>query len=262
MLRSLYTSASGMLANQLYVDSISNNLSNVNTTGFKKARVEFQDLLYQTMVEPGSTTSEGVRLPGSLQVGLGVKTVGNVRSFEQGSLQQTGNALDMAIQGAGFFMVKTPSNGTAYTRDGSFRVNADGLLVTADGNYLDPQIEVPANASNISVGTDGTISAVLQGDAQQTDIGRIELATFVNPAGLRSMGQNLYQETVASGQPNVGAPGENGTGTIAGQYLESSNVQLVEEMVSLIVAQRAYEISSKSINVSDEMLQTANNLKR
>lgn len=262
MLRSLYTAASGMLANQLYVDSISNNLSNVNTTGFKKAKVEFQDLLYQTMVEPGSTTSEGVRLPGSLQVGLGVKSVGNVRSFEQGSLTQTGNALDMAIEGSGFFVVKTANQGTAYTRDGSFKVNADGMIVTADGNYLDPQIEIPANASNISVGVDGTVSAVLQGDDQQTELGRIELATFVNPAGLKSMGRNLYQATVASGEATVGTPGENGTGTIAGQHLESSNVQLVDEMVNLIVAQRAYEISSKSITVSDEMLQTANNLKR
>lgn len=262
MLRSLYTSASGMLANQLYVDSISNNLSNVNTTGYKKSKVEFQDLLYQTMVEPGSTTADGVRLPGSLQVGLGVKTVGNVRSFEQGSLTQTGNPLDMAIEGDGFFVVKTANNGTAYTRDGSFKVNADGLLVTADGNYLDPQIEIPANASSIGVGVDGTISAVLQGDSQAIELGRVELATFVNPAGLKSMGQNLYQESVASGRPNVGMPGENGAGTIAGQYLESSNVQLVDEMVSLIVAQRAYEISSKSIAVSDEMLQTANNLKR
>jgi len=262
MLRSLYTSASGMLANQLYVDSISNNLANVNTTGFKKAKVEFQDLLYQTMVEPGGSTSEGVRLPGSLQVGLGVKSVGNVRNFEQGSLTQTGNALDMAIEGAGFFVVKTADQGSAYTRDGSFKVNADGLIVTADGHYLDPQIEVPANASNVSVGVDGTISAVLQGDTDPTELGRVELATFVNPAGLKSLGQNLYQATVASGSATTGTPGANGTGTIAGQYLESSNVQLVDEMVSLIVAQRAYEISSKSITVSDEMLQTANNLKR
>jgi len=262
MLRSLYTSASGMLANQLYVDSISNNLANVNTTGFKKAKVEFQDLLYQTMVEPGSSTSDGVRLPGSLQVGLGVKTAGNVRSFEQGSLLQTGNELDAAIQGDGFFVVRMPDDTRAYTRDGSFKVNADGLIVTANGQYLDPQIQVPPNSSNLIIGPDGRITVTLRGDDQPTEIGQMELATFVNPAGLRSLGQNLFQSTDASGAAAVGAPGSNGAGTLAAQFLEGSNVQLVDEMVALIVAQRAYEISSKSIQVSDEMLQNANNLKR
>lgn len=262
MLRSLYTSASGMLANQLYVDSISNNLANVNTTGFKKAKVEFQDLLYQTMVEPGSSTSDGVRLPGSLQVGLGVKTAGNVRSFQQGSLLQTGNELDVAIQGEGFFVVRMPDDTRAYTRDGSFKVNADGLIVTADGHYLDPQIQVPPDSSNLIVGPDGRVTVTLRGDDQPTEIGQLELATFVNPAGLRSLGQNLYQSTDASGNSAIGAPGANGSGTLAAQFLEGSNVQLVEEMVALIVAQRAYEISSKSIQVSDEMLQNANNLKR
>ncbi|MCB9496106.1 MAG: flagellar basal-body rod protein FlgG [Fibrobacteria bacterium] len=262
MLRSLYTSASGMLANQLYVDSISNNLANVNTTGYKKSKIEFQDLLYQTMVEPGSSTSDGVRLPGSLQVGLGVKTAGNVRSFEQGSLLQTGNPLDIAIQGDGFFLVKMPDQTNAFTRDGSFKVNADGLLVNADGHYLDPQIQIPENSSNLVIGPDGRISVTLQGDDRPTEVGQIELATFVNPAGLRSIGQNLYQSTEASGPPATGVPGENGSGALASQYLEGSNVQLVDEMVALIVAQRAYEISSKSITVSDEMLQNANNLKR
>jgi len=262
MMRSLYTSASGMLANQLYVDSISNNLANVNTTGFKKAKVEFQDLLYQTMVEPGSSTSDGVRLPGSLQVGLGVKTVGNVRSFQQGSLAQTGNPMDVAIQGDGFFVVKMPDGTDAYTRDGTFKVNADGLVVTADGHYLDPQIQVPANSSNVLIAPDGRITATLQGDTQATEIGQIELASVVNPAGMRSLGQNLYQATDASGQPTTGNPGTNNTGTLAAQYLEGSNVQLVDEMVNLIVAQRSYEISSKSIQVSDEMLQSANQLKR
>lgn len=262
MLRSLYTSASGMLANQLYVDSISNNLANVNTTGFKKAKVEFQDLLYQTMVEPGSSTSDGVRLPGSLQVGLGVKMAGNVRSFQQGSLLQTGNELDVAIQGDGFFVVRMPDDTRAYSRDGSFKVNADGLVVTADGHYLDPQIQVPDNSSDLIIGPDGRVTVTLQGDDQPTEIGQIDLATFVNPAGLKSVGQNLFQATDASGNAAIGAPGANGTGSLAAQFLEGSNVQLVEEMVALIVAQRAYEISSKSIQVSDEMLQNANNLKR
>lgn len=262
MLRSLYTSASGMLANQLYVDTISNNLANVNTTGFKKAKIEFQDLLYQTMVEPGSSTADGVRLPGSLQVGLGVKTAGNVHSFEQGSLAQTGNALDVAIQGDGFFVVRMPDQTQAYSRDGSFKVNADGIIVTANGNYVDPQIQVPANSSNLIIGPDGRVTVNLQGDDVPTEIGQLELAQFVNPSGLRSIGQNLYQATDASGFAAIGTPGTNGTGSLAAQFLESSNVQLVEEMVNLIVAQRAYEISSKSIQVSDEMLQNANNLKR
>lgn len=261
MLRSLYTAASGMLANQLSVDSISNNLANVNTSGYKKSRVEFQDLLYQTMVEPGGTTSEGTRLPESLQVGLGVKSVGNPRNFAQGNLTQTGNPWDVAIQGEGFFQVRMPDQTTAYTRDGSFKVNADGFLVTANGYYTEPQIQVPANSSNPTVGPDGRVTVVLQGESDPTEIGQMEIAQFVNASGLRSVGQNLYQETEASGRSVVGTPGENGSGSLATQYLESSNVQLVEEMVNLIIAQRAYEISSKAVTTSDTMLQTANNLK-
>lgn len=262
MLRSLYTSASGMLANQLTVDTISNNLANVNTSGYKKTKMEFQDLLYQTMVEPGGTTSEGVRLPGSLQVGLGVKSAGNARSFEQGNLTQTGNPWDVAISGSGFFQMRMPDGSISYTRDGTFKVNADGILVNADGHYLDPQIQVPPNSTNPTVAPDGRVTVTLQGDSDPTEIGRVELATFVNPAGLRSLGQNLYQESEASGKPLVGPPGDNSTGTLAAQYLEASNVQLVEEMVNLIVAQRAYEISSKGVSTADEMLQTANNLRR
>jgi flagellar basal-body rod protein FlgG len=261
MLRSLYTAASGMLANQLMVDSISNNLANVNTNGYKKSRVEFQDLLYQTMVEPGGSTADGTKLPDSLQVGLGIKTVGNPRNFTQGNLTQTGNAWDVAIQGDGFFQVRMPDQSTAYTRDGSFKVNADGLLVTSDGYYLDPQIEVPPNASNPTIAADGKVSVVLQGETDPTEVGQLQTAVFVNPAGLRSQGQNLYIETEASGKPVVGSPGDNGSGSLTSQYLESSNVQLVEEMVNLIVAQRAYEISSKAVTTSDQMLQTANNLR-
>ncbi|MBK8801374.1 MAG: flagellar basal-body rod protein FlgG [Fibrobacteres bacterium] len=261
MLRSLYTAASGMLANQLSVDSISNNLANVNTAGYKKSRVEFQDLLYQTMIEPGGTTSEGAKLPESLQVGLGVKSVGNPRNFAQGNLTQTGNPWDVAIQGEGFFQVRMPDQTTGYTRDGSFKVNADGFLVTANGYYTDPQIQVPANSSSPTVGPDGRVTVLLQGESDPTEIGQLEIAQFVNASGLRSIGQNLYQETDASGRSVVGAPGENGAGSLAAQYLESSNVQLVEEMVNLIIAQRAYEISSKAVTTSDNMLQTANNLK-
>ena len=261
MLRSLYTAASGMLANQMTVDTISNNLANVNTSGYKKTRMEFQDLLYQTMVEPGGTTSEGVKLPGSLQVGLGVKTSGNTRSFAQGNVTNTGNDWDVAISGSGFFQVRMPDGTTSYTRDGSFKVNADGILVTASGLPVEPQIQVPENSSEPKVGGDGRVSVKLQGDSGMTEIGRIELATFVNPAGMKAIGQNLFQETEASGRAVVGSPGENGTGTVANQYIEASNVQLVEEMVNLIVAQRAYEISSKGVTTADQMLQTANNLR-
>lgn len=260
MMRSLYTAASGMLANQLMVDTISNNLANVNTNGYKKSRMEFQDLLYQTMVEPGGTTAEGTKLPESLQVGLGVKTAGNPRNFDQGTITNTGGDWDVAIQGSGFFQVRMPDQSNAYTRDGSFKVNGDGLLVTSSGYSVEPQIQIPANSTSPAVGPDGRVTVILQGQSAPTEIGRIQTAVFVNPAGLSSMGQNLYRETEASGQPVSGNPGDNGSGSLAGKFLEASNVQLVEEMVNLIVAQRAYEISSKAITTSDQMLQTANNL--
>ncbi|MEK7394690.1 MAG: flagellar basal-body rod protein FlgG [Fibrobacterota bacterium] len=261
MMRSLYTAASGMMANQMTVDTISNNLANVNTTGYKKTKMEFQDLLYQTMIEPGGTTSEGVKLPGSLQVGLGVKSSGSSRSFEQGAITRTGNAWDVAIAGNGFFQMRMPDGTTTYTRDGSFKINADGVLVNAQGNYLDPQIQVPANSTGHQIGPDGRVTVVPEGQTESIEIGRIELASFVNPTGLKALGQNLYQETEASGRALSSTPGENGTGQLNGQNLEGSNVQLVDEMVNLIVAQRAYEISSKGVTTADQMLQTANNLR-
>jgi flagellar basal-body rod protein FlgG len=260
-MRSLYTAASGMMANQMTVDTISNNLANVNTTGYKKTKMEFQDLLYQTMIEPGGTTSEGVKLPGSLQVGLGVKSSGSSRSFEQGAITRTGNAWDVAIAGNGFFQMRMPDGTTSYTRDGSFKVNADGVLVNAQGNYLDPQIQVPAKSTGHQIGPDGRVTVVPEGQTESIEIGRIELASFVNPTGLKALGQNLYQETEASGRALSSTPGENGTGQLNGQNLEGSNVQLVDEMVNLIVAQRAYEISSKGVTTADQMLQTANNLR-
>jgi len=260
-MRSLYTAASGMMANQMTVDTISNNLANVNTTGYKKTKMEFQDLLYQTMIEPGGTTSEGVKLPGSLQVGLGVKSSGSSRSFEQGAITRTGNAWDVAIAGNGFFQMRMPDGTTSYTRDGSFKVNADGVLVNAQGNYLDPQIQVPAKSTGHQSGPDGRVTVVPEGQTESIEIGRIELASFVNPTGLKALGQNLYQETEASGRALSSTPGENGTGQLNGQNLEGSNVQLVDEMVNLIVAQRAYEISSKGVTTADQMLQTANNLR-
>jgi len=261
MIRSLYTAASGMQANQLLVDTISNNLSNVNTTGFKKSKLQFQDLLYQTLVEPGTSNSDGVKLPGSLQVGLGVKAQSNDRIFLQGNLQQTGNDLDMAIEGAGLFQVQKPDGTMAYTRDGTFKVNADGIVVNAQGNPLVPNVTIPDQSSNITIGPEGTISVTLQGASEPSEIGKIELARFPNPSGLRSLGGNLYAQTEASGQPLVSSPSEGGAGTLAHKYIETSNVQLVEEMVNLIVAQRAYEINSKAVTTSDQMLQNANNLK-
>jgi flagellar basal-body rod protein FlgG len=260
MLRSLYTAASGMVANQLMVDNISNNLANSNTTGYKKSRVAFQDLLYQTMVEPGSSNSDGTRLPGSLQVGLGIKTVGNTHDFSVGTPTVTNNPWDIAITGDGFFQVQLPDQTTAYTRDGSFKVNADGILVTADGYALEPQIQVPANSTNPTVGADGKVTVQLQGQSSPIEIGQIQTAVFADPAGLLAKGQNLFLETDASGKPVVNNPGESSSSVLQPQSLEGSNVQMVEEMVNLIIAQRAYEMSSKAITTSDQMLQTANNL--
>jgi flagellar basal-body rod protein FlgG len=214
------------------------------------------------MTEPGGTTQEGVRLPGSLQVGLGVKAANNTRSFSQGNIQNTGNPMDMAIRGDGFFQVRLPDQSVAYTRDGTFKVNADGIILTSDGYPLEPQIQVPPNSTEFNVSPDGRVMVKLQNDTMTTEIGQIDLAVFVNPAGLKAQGQNLYAATEASGQAITGAPGQNGAGEVASQYLEASNVQLVDEMVSLIVAQRAYEISSKAVSVADEMLQNANGLKR
>jgi len=261
MLRSLYTAASGMLANQLMVDNISNNLANSNTTGYKKSRVEFQDLLYQTMVEPGSSNADGTRLPGSLQVGLGIKTVGNAHDFSVGSPTITNGKWDVAITGDGFFQVHLPDQTIGYTRDGSFKVNADGILVTSNGYPLEPQIQIPANSTNPTVGADGKISVQLQGQQSgSTEIGQLQTAVFVDPGGLLAKGQNLFLETDASGKPVVSNPGENSSSALQPQSLEGSNVQMVEEMVNLIIAQRAYEMSSKAITTSDQMLQTANNL--
>ena len=261
MIRSLYTAASGMLANQLYVDSISNNLSNVNTTGFKKAKLSFQDLLYQTLTAPGAVNSDGTKLPGSLQVGLGVKAQSNDRAFLQGNLQNTGNDLDVAVQGDGLFQLQKPDGTVAYTRDGTFKVNADGIIVNAQGLPLMPSITVPPQSTKLTITPEGTVSVVRQGETEATDIGTIEIARFINPSGLSSEGGNLFTQTTASGEPLVSKPGESGAGTLSQKYLETSNVQMVEEMVNLIVAQRAYEINSKAVTTSDQMLQNANQMR-
>lgn len=261
MIRSLYTSATGMKANQLYIDNISNNLANVNTTGFKKSKLEFQELLYQTMVEPGSGTVEGAKSPAGLQVGLGVRSVANQKIFGQGNLTETKNPYDLAIQGNGFLQVQLPSGEIAYTRDGSLKISSDGTIVNSSGFPLEPQITIPEGAQAIQIDATGKVTVTVPGTGTQEDLGQIETAQFLNQSGLKSLGGNLYSATSASGEAETGTPGSNNLGTLAQGVLEASNVELVEEMVNMIVAQRAYEVSAKAIQTSDSMLQLANQLK-
>jgi len=262
MIRSLYTAASGMQVNQTYVDNISNNLSNVNTVGFKKGKVEFEDLMYQTMKEPGSENGDGTQSPVGIQIGLGSSVVATDKIFTQGSLEQTGNNLDIAIEGDGFFQVRMANGQTGYTRAGDFKLSADGYVCDSNGQILEPGIVVPQGASDLYVDAQGNFMATLATGSAPEQIGTLELARFINPAGLRAAGGNMYTQTPASGDPIVGAPNSEGFGDLKNQYLESSNVQMVDEMVAMIVAQRAYEISSKAITTSDDMLQTATGLKR
>lgn len=255
MIRSLWIAKTGLDAQQTQMDVIANNLANVSTNGFKRSRAVFEDLLYQTLRQPGAQSSQQTQIPSGLQIGTGVRPVATERIHTQGNLQQTGNALDVAIQGPGFFQVLLPDGTTAYTRDGSFQADANGQLVTASGYPVQPAITIPANAISITIGKDGTVSVVLPGSAIPTQVGSLQLATFVNPAGLQSYGENLYLETAASGTPNVNTPGTNGAGLLNQGYVETSNVNVVEELVSMIQTQRAYEINSKAIQVSDQMLQ-------
>jgi flagellar basal-body rod protein FlgG len=261
MMRALYTAATGMEAQQFNMDTISNNLSNVDTTGFKGNQARFQDLVYQQIRAAGSPVGASV-VPVGQEVGLGVKVSSTEKVFTQGNLIQTGNSLDMAIQGDGFFQVTMPDGTTAYTRDGSFTQDANGALVTSDGYFLQPQVTIPQNATSVSIGSDGTITATVPGSNQPQQLGQIQLARFVNPVGLSPMGNNLYTQTAASGAPIVSQAGINGAGTIQSGYLENSNVQIVQEIVNMIVAQRAFEASSKAISSADEMLQTAVEMKQ
>ena len=256
MMRSLYTAASGMIAQQYNMDTISNNLANVDTAGFKGNQARFQDLVYQTIQAPGAPIAASV-VPVGQQVGLGVKVADSEKIFTQGSLVQTGNNLDSAIEGDGFFQITMPDGTTAYTRDGSFKEDANGSVVTAEGYFVQPQITIPQNAISVAIGPDGTVTAQVPGSAQPQTLGQLQLARFVNNAGLSPTGDNLYQETAASGPPIVTTPGLNGAGTLQNGYLENSNVQVVNEIVNMIVAQRAYEANSKSIGAADQMLQTA-----
>ncbi|HTN67051.1 MAG TPA: flagellar basal-body rod protein FlgG [Burkholderiaceae bacterium] len=260
MIRSLWISKTGLEAQQTQMDVISNNLANVSTTGFKRSRAVFEDLLYQTLRQPGAQSSQQTQLPSGLQLGTGVRPVATERIHTQGNLQQTGNDKDVAIQGAGFFQVLLPDGSTAYTRDGSFQADSQGQLVTSSGYVVQPAMQIPAGPLSLTVGRDGTVSVTQAGSTQPVQIGNLQLATFINPAGLESRGENLYIETAASGQPNVETPGENGAGTLAQRYVETSNVNVVEELVNMIQTQRAYEINSKAITTSDQMLQRLSQL--
>ena len=255
MINSLWISKTGMEAQQMQLDVISNNLANSSTTGFKRANAVFEDLMYQNLRQVGSNSTEQSQLPTGLQVGLGVRTVATSRSFSQGSLQQTSNNLDVAIQGNGFFQVTMPDGTTNYTRDGSFQVNSQGQLVTATGLPIANGVTVPANATSVAIGGDGTVTAQIPGSVEPQGIGTIALASFINPAGLDPKGQNLYAESPASGQPNAGTPGADGLGSLMQGFVETSNVNVVQELVTMIQTQRAYEMNSKAIQTSDQMLQ-------
>ncbi len=258
MIRALATAASGMEAQQTQLEVTANNIANVSTPGFKKNRVEFQDLLVQTVRAPGAATSTSTVSPTGLQVGLGVRVAGTNRMHSEGDLKQTGNPLDVAIEGSGFLPVTLPTGELAYTRNGSFKLSHEGKMVNSDGYQLGGNITVPAEAQNITIGADGTVSATIPGNAQAAQLGQIELVSFSNPAGLLAVGHNLLRETTASGSPITGKPGENGFGTLAQGTLELSNVKAVEEMMDLISGQRAYEITSRVVKAADEMLaQTA-----
>jgi flagellar basal-body rod protein FlgG len=262
MIRSLWTSATGMQAQALNLDIISNNLANVNTSGFKKSRAEFQDLLYETIQPAGTLTSQDTEVPAGIQLGHGTRPSTVLKIFSQGNMENTQNELDLAIEGDGFFQITLPSGDTGFTRDGSFKLDSDGRIVNSDGFILEPEIAIPSDSLSISVGMDGTVSVLQAGENTPSEIGTIELARFVNPAGLISMGRNLFMTSEASGDEMTGTAGQDGLGTLAQGFLEMSNVSVVDEMVNMITAQRAYESNSKAIQAADDMLQLANNVKR
>ncbi len=256
MIRSLWTAKTGMEAMQFNVDVISHNLANVSTNGFKRERPVFEDLLYQNLRQPGAASSQQTQLPTGLDVGTGVRPVATARQFMQGSLQLTDGPLDMAINGAGFFQVAMPDGTTSYTRDGSFQVDSQGAVVTSSGYPLEPALQVPQGTTKVTISKDGTVTAIINNDsAAPVQLGNIQLATFINPPGLQAVGENLFLETAASGAPTAGAPGSNGLGAINQGYVEASNVNVTEELINMIQAQRAYEMNSRSVRTSDEMLQ-------
>jgi len=262
MLRALYTAASGMKAQQLNIDTIAHNLANINTGGFKQRRAQFQDLLYQNIRNAGASNTASTEIPVGLQVGLGARPVATEIIFTQGDFASTSNPLDIVIEGQGFFQVRLASGQTAYSRNGSFHLNRDGSIVTADGDLLDPQITIPQDQVGITIGADGTVSVQQANQTEAQQVGRIEIAMFQNPAGLQTMGKNLFLPTTASGDAITGTPGENGLGTLLSGMVEQSNVSVVEEMVNMIISQRSYEANSKVIRTADEMFNQANNVIR
>lgn len=260
MIRSLWISKTGLEAQQTQMDTISNNLANVNTTGFKRSRTVFEDLLYQNLRQPGEQTSQQTGMPSGLQVGTGVRPVATERIHTQGNLQQTGGKLDVAISGEGFLQVQMPNGTVAYTRDGSLQSDSQGQIVTVNGFPLQPAITIPPDAESVTIARDGSVSVIQPGSTTPVQIGNMQLASFVNPSGLQSKGGNLYEETVASGAPKLNQAGSNGTGTLTQGFLETSNVNVVEELVNMIQTQRAFEINSKAISASDQMLQKLSQL--
>lgn len=260
MIRSLWIAKTGLDAQQTQLDVITNNLANVSTNGFKRARANFEDLVYQTLRQPGAQSSQQTVIPSGLQIGTGVKPVSTERIHTQGNLSQTGNTLDVAIQGQGFFQILMPDGTTGYTRDGAFQKDANGQVVTSNGYPLQPAITIPANAQTITIGSDGIVTVTQPGSTTPVQVGTILLANFVNPGGLQSMGQNLYLETASSGTATPNTPGTNGAGTLNQTYLETSNVNVAEELVMMIQTQRAYEMNSKAVTTSNEMLQKLGNM--
>ena len=254
MMRSLWISKTGMEAQQTQLDTISNNLANASTNGYKRSHAVFEDLMYQNLRQAGANSSDQTTLPTGLQLGLGTRAVATSRSFSQGNLQQSSNPLDVAVSGLGFFQVQMPDGTTGYTRDGSFQVDANGQLVTNNGHVVQPGITIPANATSVTIANDGTVSVLLPAQATPQAVGKIQTASFVNPAGLDPKGQNIYAETAASGTANTGTPGQNGLGILQQGFVETSNVNVVEELVGMIQTQRAYELNSKAIKTSDDML--------
>jgi flagellar basal-body rod protein FlgG len=255
MMRSLWISKTGMEAQQTQLDTIAHNLANVGTNGFKRGHAVFEDLMYQNLRQAGANSSEQTQLPTGLQLGLGVRPVSLSRNFSQGNLQQTGNTLDLAVKGNGFFQIQMPDGTVAYTRDGAFQVNSQGQMVTNNGFTVQPGITIPVDARSVTIAADGTVGVIRPGQSVLTSVGQLQLATFANPAGLEARGQNLFTETAASGTPNTGSPADDGFGALAQGYVETSNVNVVEELVAMIQTQRAYEINSKAIQTSDQMLQ-------
>jgi flagellar basal-body rod protein FlgG len=262
MIRALYTAASGMNAQQTNIDNTAHNLANVNTIGFKKARVEFEDLVYQQTKIPGTPNSSATEVPIGLEMGLGTRAVATARDFATGNLRTTNGPLDLAVEGAGFFQVTLPDGRTAYTRAGAFHLNAEGLVVTAEGYSLEPQISIPSDATSISISKEGIVSVAIAGQQAAQQVGTIELATFQNAPGLMALGGNFFAVTTASGEPTTGVPGTESMGTVAQGFLEESNVSIVEEMINMILGQRAYEANSRVVRTADEMLGQVNNLAR